>query len=163
MKQVLSQNIALIEDVVLEHPTMIFTDDDVQVDVFDTQEDLTTFLAQKDVNNFPPIPLEGQECKYLKVYKYGENKAKCIQGHARTHRTPEEEPALWTVIKTVSSYEDVEDWNGSNYLAYQTVGYLVRYNNKIWASKVPISHTWIAPALEGNGAISWEYIKDLII
>jgi len=125
----------------------------------DTTE-LVTYIAGKDVANFPTIPVEGEWCK-AKIYAYGTDKAKCIQPHTRTHRTPEEEPALWTVIKTVSSYEDVEDWNGSNYLAYQTVGYLVKYNNKIWASKLPISHTWIAPTLTGDGAISWKFVADV--
>lgn len=123
-------------------------------------EKLRTYIAGQDASNYPVIPNEGEWCE-ARVYKYGNDKAKCIQPHFRTHRTPEEEPALWTVIKTVSNYDDVEDWNGSNWLAYQTVGYLVKYNNKIWASRLPISHTWIAPALEGNGAISWEFVADV--
>jgi len=122
--------------------------------------ELVMYIAGKDVVDFPTIPVEGEWCK-AKIYAYDTDKAKCIQPHTRTHRTPEEEPALWTVIKTVSSYEDVEDWNGSNYLAYQTVGYLVKYNNKIWASKLPISHTWIAPTLTGDGAISWKFVADV--
>ena len=123
-------------------------------------EKLKTYIAGQNVNNYPPIPNTGEWCE-ARIYKYGNDKARCIQPHTRTHRTPEEEAALWTVIKTVSSYDDVEDWNGSNWLAYQTVGYLVKYNNKIWASKLPISHTWIAPALEGDGAISWEFVADV--
>ena len=142
-------------------PTQVTITNQPVLEGFDSEDELNTYIGQKDVNLFPPIPLQGKECKYLKVYKYGANKAKCLQGHTRTHRTPEEEPALWTVIKTVSSYDDVEVWNGSNYLAYQTVGYLVKYNNKIWASKEPISHTWIAPALTGDGAISWEFVADV--
>jgi len=54
----------------------------------------------------------------------------------------------------------VAAWDGANWLAYQTVGYLVKYNSKIWASKLPISHTWIAPASTGNGAISWAWVQD---
>lgn len=130
------------------------------MDGFDSDEGRITFIGQMDVNLFPPIPLEGEECKYLKVYRYGDNKARCEQKHTRTFRTPEEEPALWTVIPTIADLCDAEAWNGANYLAYQVVGYLVKYDNKIWASKLPISHTWIAPALTGDGSISWEFVQD---
>lgn len=146
------------EEIELANSSVLITGGDAHE--FNTKEELRTFIAGQNVDKFPTIPAEGEWCE-AKVYKYGDNKAKCIQPHTRTFRTPEEEPALWTVIKTVSSYDDVEVWNGSNWLAYQTVGYLVKHNNKIWASKLPISHTWIAPALEGDGSISWEFVADV--
>jgi hypothetical protein len=34
----------------------------------------------------------------------------------------------------------------------------VKYNNRIWKSK-NATHLYIAPALSGNGAISWEFVK----
>ncbi len=128
---------------------------------FDTKEELRTYIAGMSIENFPTIPAIGEKCEKNKVYKYGDNKVKCLQEHDRMHYAPEQTPALWTVIKTVSNYDDVENWSSNNWLAYQTVGYLVKYNNKIWASKLPISHTWIAPALTGNGAISWEFVADV--
>lgn len=35
----------------------------------------------------------------------------------------------------------------------------VKHGSKIWKSK-NATHLWIAPALDGNGAISWEFVKD---
>jgi hypothetical protein len=76
------------------------------------------------------------------------------------HFPIEDTPALWTVIKSINNLCDADAWDGNNWLSYQVVGSLVKYDNKIWVSKLPISHTWIAPALTGNGAISWEFVQD---
>lgn len=130
---------------------------------FDSEEERVTYIGTMDVGMFPTIPEVGQECIEGKIYAYGDNKSKCLQSHNRMSYTPEETPALWTIIPTVSDdYSDVEDWDGANWLAYQTVGYLVKYDGKIWASKLPISHTWIAPAKTGDGSISWEFVADVI-
>jgi len=129
---------------------------------FDSEVELANFIATTDVSLYDPIPVEGEWCELNKVYAYGDDKVKCIQAHTRTHFTPEETPNLFSIIPTIANLCDAEPWDAANWLAYQTVGYLVKYNNKVWASKLPISHTWIAPALEGNGAISWEFIQDCV-
>ena len=105
MKQVLSQNIGLIgSDWIIEHPTMIFTDDNIDVQVFNTQAELVTHIAGLEANKFPPIPEIGEKCELNKIYAYGTDKAKCVQEHTRMHFTPEETPALWLVIRTVIGY-----------------------------------------------------------
>lgn len=49
-------------------------------------------------------------------------------------------------------------WTQSD-LALYVVGFRVKHNNKIWEAK-NVTHTWIAPAATGDGAISWTWIKD---
>jgi len=67
---------------------------------YDDEEKLVTAIASKDVAIFPLIPNEGEKCEYLKVYRYGDDKVKCLQEHIRMHYTPEETPALWLIIKS---------------------------------------------------------------
>jgi len=62
---------------------------------------LVTYIASQGVENYPPIPEQGEWCE-RKVYAYNGDKAKCIQPHTRTHRNIEQEPALWLVIETVT-------------------------------------------------------------
>jgi hypothetical protein len=68
----------------------------------DTEEELVTLIANKDVDLFPVIPNEGEKCEYLKVYRYGNDKAKCLQEHTRMHFAPEDTPALWLIIPTIT-------------------------------------------------------------
>lgn len=70
---------------------------------FDTEEKLVTAIASKDVAMFPTIPNEGEKCEYLKVYRYGDDKVKCLQEHTRMHFTPEETPVLWLIIPSIST------------------------------------------------------------
>lgn len=140
-------------------PNQVTTTGQPVLEGFDTEELLHNYIAGMGTGMFPEIPDEGEWCEE-RVYKYGKDKAKCKQAHFRTHYTLEEQPALWTVIKTIGNPCDAEPWNVDNYIAYQEVGYLVKFDNKVWASKLPISHTWIAPALTGDGAISWEFVQD---
>lgn len=70
-------------------------------------DNLVTYIASQDVSEYPPIPAEGEWCE-AKIYSYNGNKAKCLQPHTRTHRTPEEEPALWLIIETVT--EGYPEW-----------------------------------------------------
>ena len=76
----------------------------------------------------------------------------------------------WLPNTAVSLYEHVyvappgdlcdtaEAWNSANWGSY-TVGYIVKHNNGIYEAK-NTTHTWIAPAKTGDGAISWTWIKD---
>ena len=41
------------------------------------------------------------------------------------------------------------------------LGYQVFDTGKVWRAQ-NTTHTWIQPAFEGNGAISWEFVKDWI-
>lgn len=65
---------------------------------------------------------------------------------------------LWVEIPQQG--EKPPQWNAANYINY-IVGYEVYDNGKVWRAK-NTTHTWIQPALEGNGAISWEFVKDWI-
>jgi hypothetical protein len=76
----------------------------------------------------------------------------------------------WKPDEAVSLYEhvyvvppgDICDtspaWNSNNWGQY-TVGYHVKHNGAVYQAK-NTTHTWIAPAKTGDGAISWEWIKD---
>ncbi len=82
MKQVLSQNFAMIGgDTILNHPTTIFTNDNVDVVVFETEEQLNYHISQQPATNFPPIPQEGEWCEINQCYQYGELIAKCMFYH----------------------------------------------------------------------------------
>ena len=74
------------------------------VNIFDTQEQKVTFIASMQVGKFPVIPEIGEWCEGNKVYAYGTDKAKCLQGHNRMHYAIEETPALWLIIPTVVGY-----------------------------------------------------------
>ena len=65
---------------------------------------------------------------------------------------------LWVEIPQQG--ERPPQWNTANWINY-IVGYEVYDNGKVWRAK-NTTHTWIQPALEGDGAISWEYVKDWI-
>ena len=53
---------------------------------------------------------------------------------------------------------ETPEWNGANWSNYG-VGYKVKANNAIWEA-INTTHTWIEPALGGDGAISWTHVKD---
>ena len=71
-------------------------------------------------------------------------------------------PALWRELQPDIPEEDLcnetPEWNGANWSNYG-VGYKVKANNAIWEA-INTTHTWIEPALGGNGAISWTHVKD---
>lgn len=68
---------------------------------------LVTFIASQDVNNYPPIPDVGEWCE-ARIYSYNGDKVKCLQPHTRMSFTPEETPALWFIIPTVT--EGYPEW-----------------------------------------------------
>ena len=49
-------------------------------------------------------------------------------------------------------------WDGGKWHDY-IVGYKVKHDSAIWEA-INTTHTWIAPAHDGDGAISWKHIKD---
>lgn len=107
MKRLLNNHISLIDsNYVVDYPAMIFTDDNIPVDAFSNHSELNTFIASKDVSKFPPLPDVGAWCEKGTGYSYGADKAKCLQSHNRMNFSPEETPALFTVIKTVVGYPE---------------------------------------------------------
>ena len=103
MKQILSMNYAMIDDEILSHPSTIYTDDDVEVVTFDTEEQLVTYIAGMNIGMFPELPNVGEWVE-ARIYKYGTDKVKCITAHTRMHYTIEEQPALFLIIPTVVGY-----------------------------------------------------------
>ena len=69
---------------------------------------------------------------------------------------------VWQHIPADIPEEDLcnetPEWNGVNWSNYG-VGYKVKANNAIWEA-INTTHTWIEPALGGDGAISWTHVKD---
>lgn len=99
MKQILSQHIAVIgQDLVVEHPTMIFTNDNVDVQVFENHDQLNYYISQQSPTNFTPLPNEGEWCELNQCYQYGELIAKCVQSHNRMNYPHEQTPALFLII-----------------------------------------------------------------
>ena len=84
-------------------PDQVTTTGQPVLEGYDDEEKLVTAIASKDVALFPVIPNEGERCEYLKVYRYGDDKVKCLQEHTRMYYTPEETPALWLIIPTISA------------------------------------------------------------
>lgn len=102
MKQVLAMNYAVIEAeeiIILHHPTTIFTNDDVPVSVYDTEEEVNYHISQKSPTDFPPLPQVGGWCEINKVYSYNGKMVKCLQSHGRMSFAPELTPALFLIIE----------------------------------------------------------------
>jgi len=54
--------------------------------------------------------------------------------------------------------DETPQWESANWNDY-SAGYKVKSGSAIWEA-INTSHTWIEPALEGDGAISWKHVKD---
>lgn len=104
------------------------------------------------------IPQEPVEINDTRTYQ-GKT-YKCILAHVTQ--------SDWTPILTLGNlWEEVPEqqeqppqWNTANWIQY-VVGYRVYDSGKIWEA-INTTHTWIQPALTGNGAISWKYIEDWV-
>lgn len=103
MKQILSINVALVDGVLLEHPTTVFTNDNIEVITYTTKELLNTAVASMAVAKFKPLPIIGEWCEEKVIYAYGLDKAVCVQSHKRMDLKPEDTPALFTIIKTIAA------------------------------------------------------------
>ena len=53
---------------------------------------------------------------------------------------------------------ETPEWNSENWNDY-SVGFKVKSGSAIWEA-INTTHTWIEPAHEGNGSISWKHVKD---
>lgn len=106
MKQILSLSIAIIsaqETMILRHPSTIYTNDNIDVQLCTDEADLNYKVARLTVA--PALPDIGEWVEKDRVYDYGANLVKCIQGHYRMQFLPEETPALFNIILKVSSEE----------------------------------------------------------
>lgn len=126
MKEIFSENYALIGDRGIAHPSYIYTDDNVEVVTADTEEELNYIISQREPASFPDLPEEGQEVEGLKCYKYGDVIVKCLQSHTRMHYSPEDTPALFLVITPTGSDYPVWVQPTGGHDAYN-IGDRVRY------------------------------------
>ena len=104
MKQVLSENYAIVDSVILDHHTTVFTNDNISVQTFATLELLNYQIANMNPATLPLLPAVGQQCLINALYQYGSLIAKCVQSHTRMSFPPEQTPALFTVITPVVGY-----------------------------------------------------------
>ena len=104
---------------------------------------LVTYIASQDSGNYPPIPNVGEWCE-AKVYSYNGDKVKCLQPHTRMHFTPEETPALWLIIETVT--QGYPEWkqptgahdayNTGDRVTFQGNDYESLINANVWSPTV---------------------------
>lgn len=137
-----NNNIALIEnidgsfspEIELDSKTTVITSSD-KANIFANQEELRTYIAGLDVAKFSPIPSVGQQCEKGIVYSYGANKVKCLQTHTRMSFTPEETPALWLIIPTVTAGYPAWKQPAGAHDAYQ-IGDRVSFSGSNYESKI---------------------------
>jgi len=148
MKQILSMNYAVIgNDWILDHPSTIFTNDDIPVETFATEEECNYHISQKEPSDFPLLPDIGEWCEMNKVYAYGEKMVKCLQPHNRMHFTPEETPALFLIIEPTGTGYPVWVQPTGAHDSYR-VGDIVWYPTKD-------SQLWECTAGDASGYNSW--------
>lgn len=106
MKKILSMNIAIIsaeETLILRHPSTIFTNDNISVQLCTDENNLNYHIAR--ITTSPALPKIGEWVEKDRVYSYGDKLVKCVQSHYRMHYLPEETPALFIVIDKVTAEE----------------------------------------------------------
>ena len=109
-----------------------------------------------NTNQLQWIENEEVEAGWKRIYN--DVMYKCIQPHMTLIGwEPDKTPALWEEVQQQG--ELPPQWISSNWLQY-VVGFRVQDDGKIWEAK-NTSHTWIKPALTGDGAISWLFISNI--
>lgn len=103
------------------------------------------------------------------VYRLGEVVEKDGKKYMSNHPANSWEPGmlewlnLWIDITPVSPDEpEIKpvQWVSGDYYKYK-VGTQVYNKGQVWEA-INLTHTWIEPALTGNGAISWKFVKDWV-
>lgn len=106
MKQILSLNIAIIsaeETMILRHPSTIYTNDNIPVELCTDEADLNYKIAR--LTTAIPLPPIGVWVEKDRVYAYGDKLVKCVQSHWRMNFAPKDTPALFLIIEKVASTE----------------------------------------------------------
>ncbi len=129
--------------------------------IYTEAEALTDEQATEQVDTFPPFRI-GINYKKGQRFQWNGKLWKVLQDHTSAAQyRPDEAVSLYEHVY-VAPPGDVCDtspaWDSNNWGSY-TVGYLVRHNNSVYEA-INTSHTWVAPAKSGDGAISWKWIKD---
>ncbi|HNU62660.1 MAG TPA: hypothetical protein PKL04_10725 [Methanofastidiosum sp.] len=105
MKQVLSLNYALIiakaDAFELNHPSTIFTDDDIEVITATSAEEAETKLIKATTVStaIPDLPKVGEPVYKDRLYFFEGKIYKCIQDHIRTIYSPAETLALFNIYR----------------------------------------------------------------
>ena len=124
---------------------------------------LTDEQAQEQVELFPPYRV-GVAYETGQRVQWNGKLWKVLQNHtSSTEWRPNEAVSLYEHVYVAppgDPCDTAEAWDGANYLTY-TVGYVVKHEGAIYEAK-NTTHTWIAPAKTGDGAISWTWIKDCL-
>jgi hypothetical protein len=102
MKQVLSMNYAMVLASVdafeLNHPSTIFTNDNVEVITGATADEVDAKLVTATAT-FPVLPSVGQLVQKDRLYSFEGKIYKCIQEHYRMNYSPAETLALFNVYR----------------------------------------------------------------
>lgn len=88
---------------------------------------------------------------------------RCLQAH-QTQQTWNPEltlGVLWNEVIVVNPAVKPPQWVTGNWAQYTPIGFEVFDLGKVWKVKT-LTHTWIQPALTGNGAISWTFVKNWV-
>ena len=119
--------------------------------------------------NWTPLPQQGEYIKHNNKLWHLDNPT-----FAWIEPGTQDSATAWTFYQDCTATEPEEpepdlcattaEWNGNNATQYQTdfgagLDVYVKHNNAIWKAK-NATHLWIAPDHTGNGAISWEWVKD---
>ena len=125
---------------------------------------LTDEQAQEQVDLFPPYRV-GVAYETGNRFQWNGKLWKVLQNHtSSTEWRPDEAVSLYEHVYVAppgDPCDTAELWDGANWGSY-TVGYVVKHEGAIYEAK-NTTHTWIAPAKTGDGAISWTWIKDCTI
>ena len=102
--------------------------------------------------------ITGEKVEIDETRTYNEKTYKCIQAH-QTQPSWNPELTLGTLWNEVQEQgEQPPQWVSGNWNQY-IMGYQVFDGGKVW-EVIGLTHTWIQPALDGDGAISWIFVKN---
>jgi hypothetical protein len=99
---------------------------------------------------YDELPKQGKWVEGEKIYQYGEDLIKCIQGHYRTIYEPSETPALFNLVPG----EGEDNWQEN--VSYQT-GAIVEYNGSEY--KCIQGHTSQANWSPENSSSLWKLLS----
>ena len=129
MKQILSLKsaviISLAEAMVIDHPSTIFTNDNVTVNIYADEATKNDSITKILASTIPVLPAVG-EVKAGYLYQYSNLVLLCIQSHTRTVYDPLLTPALFAVYR-----------DNAGTLAWVTneqilIGWKRTYNSKVY-------------------------------
>lgn len=144
MKQIISENYAVIyseEVVTIDHPSTIFTDNEIEVVAVSSLELLNYEIAQRKPNTLTKLPEIGGWCERFVVYNYGDRSAICLQGHSRTHNKLEDIPNLFTIIEHIEGYPVWEQPDSTTAYKKDEIVHYPNKDSQLYISKINANTT----------------------